>query len=84
MRKCARCKQTFPAFLELKAHACSKKVHKGKNRKPNNKKSMATIIRQKKQMTLQQYVTVFPQESEMKNQRITITEDNKNQQPSQH
>ena len=71
MPKCARCKNTFPTFLDLKAHACAKKmVHKVENtdkksyKKQKKGGGLTTIISSndlpaKKQSSLLKYVIIF-------------------------
>ena len=77
MPKCARCKNTFPTFLDLKAHACAKKmVHKlventeKKSYKKQKKRDrlVTAIISSngdfpaKKQSSLMKYVIIFNHE----------------------
>ena len=75
MPKCARCKNTFPTFLDLKAHACAKKmVHKlventdKKSYKKQKKRGgLTTVISSndlpaKKQSSLMKYVIIFNHE----------------------
>ena len=89
MPKCARCKNTFPTFLDLKAHACANKMfHKlventeKKSYKKQKKRGGPTIIipsngdlPAKKQSSLMKYVIVFNHE---KNENIFNLEKNKN------